>query len=80
MAAKRITPHTLRHSAATHLLRAGVDLNTIRAWLGHPRLQTTTVYADIDLKTKAKAIAACDSSALSLSPDPCPQSGRRTLI
>ena len=32
-------------------------------------MQTTTVYADIDLKTKAKAIAACDSSALSLSPE-----------
>ncbi len=69
MAAKRITPHTLRHSAATHLLRAGVDLNTIRAWLGHARLQTTTAYADIDLKTKAKAIAACDSFDLSLSPE-----------
>src|ERR1035438_4625752 len=33
--AKRISPHTIRHTTATHLLRAGVDINTVRAWLGH---------------------------------------------
>jgi integrase/recombinase XerD len=35
---KRISPHTIRHTTATHLLRAGVDINTIRAWLGHVSL------------------------------------------
>ena len=44
------------------MLRSGVDLNTIRAWLGHARLDTTTVYAEIDLEIKAKAIAVFDSS------------------
>ena len=44
------------------MLRSGVDLNTIRAWLGHARLDTTTVYADIDIETKAKAIALFDSA------------------
>lgn len=68
LAGKRVTPHTLRHSAATHLVRAGVDLNTIRAWLGHAQLQTTTIYVDTDLETKAKALAACDSSAPALDP------------
>src|SRR4029077_12696171 len=34
LAAKRVSPHTIRHTTATHLLRAGVDLNTILAWLG----------------------------------------------
>ena len=67
-AAKRVTPHTLRHSAATHLLRAGVDLNTIRAWLGHANLQTTTIYAEIDLETKAKAVAACEVPDLAPAP------------
>ncbi len=35
LTAKRVRPHTIRHTTATHLLRAGVDINTIRAWLGH---------------------------------------------
>jgi site-specific recombinase XerD len=57
---KRISPHTIRHTTATHLLRAGVDLNTIRAWLGHVSLDTTNIYAETDLTLKAKALAACD--------------------
>ena len=52
----------IRHTTATHLLRAGVDLNTIRAWLGHVKLDTTNIYAEIDLETKAKAIALCDQA------------------
>ena len=35
LANKRVSPHSIRHTTATHLLRAGVDINTIRAWLGH---------------------------------------------
>ena len=58
--AKRVSPHTIRHTTATHLLRAGVDINTIRAWLGHVSLDTTHVYAETDLVMKAKALAACD--------------------
>lgn len=55
--AKRISPHTIRHTTATHLLRAGVDINTIRAWLGHVSLSTTNMYAEIDLEMKAHALA-----------------------
>ncbi len=58
--AKRVSPHAIRHTTATHLLRAGVDLNTIRAWLGHVSLDTTNIYAETDLALKAKALAACD--------------------
>jgi integrase/recombinase XerD len=60
LAAKRISPHSIRHTTATHLLRAGVDINTIRAWLGHVSLDTTNMYAETDLETKAKALAKCD--------------------
>lgn len=57
---KRVSPHTIRHTTATHLLRAGVDINTIRAWLGHVSLNTTNVYAEVDLEMKAKALAHCE--------------------
>jgi integrase/recombinase XerD len=57
---KRISPHTIRHTTATHLLRAGVDINTIRAWLGHVSLTTTNIYAEVDLELKAKALATCE--------------------
>ena len=59
---KKVTPHTLRHTAACHLVRAGVDINTIRAWLGHSTIDTTNIYAEIDLEMKAKAVALCDAS------------------
>jgi site-specific recombinase XerD len=57
---KRVSPHTIRHTTATHLLRSGVDINTIRAWLGHVSLATTNVYAEVDLEMKAKALANCE--------------------
>ena len=57
---KRISPHTIRHTTATHLLRSGVDINTIRAWLGHVSLATTNIYTQVDLEAKAKALANCE--------------------
>ena len=55
--AKRISPHSIRPSPAVHLLRAGVDLNPIRAWLGPVSLNTTHVYAEIAFEMKAQALA-----------------------
>ena len=49
------------------LLRSGVDINTIRIWLGHVSLQTTHIYAESDLKMKAKALARCEAPLLSKS-------------
>jgi site-specific recombinase XerD len=60
LASKRVSPHSIRHTTATHLLRAGVDINTIRAWLGHVSIDTTTIYAETDLEMKAKALARCE--------------------
>ncbi len=53
---QKITPHVLRHSCACHRLRSGVDINTIRAWLGHVSLATTNIYAEVDLKAKEEAM------------------------
>ncbi len=64
LAKKRVSPHTIRHTTAVHLLRAGVDINTIRAWLGHVSLDTTHVYAEVDMEMKAKALARVDISDL----------------
>jgi site-specific recombinase XerD len=60
VAKKRASPHTIRHTTVTHPLRARVDINTIRAWLGHVCLSTTNVYAEVDLEMKAKALATCE--------------------
>lgn len=62
MQKKKIGPHTIRHTTATHLLRAGVDINTIRAWLGHVSLDTTNIYAETDLDMKAKALGMCEQN------------------
>ncbi len=42
--------------------RAGVDINIIRGWLGHVSLDTTNVYAEIDLEMKANELAKCEPS------------------
>lgn len=59
LSSKRVSPHVIRHTTASHLLRAGVDINTIRAWLGHVSLKTTNIYAETDLETKARALDTC---------------------
>ena len=56
---RRISPHTFRHTAAVHLLEAGVEVNVIRGWLGHVSLETTNRYAEINLRMKEAALQAC---------------------
>ncbi len=57
---KRTSPHIIRHTTACHLLKAGVDINTVRAWLGHVSIDTTNIYAQVDLEMKTKALKHCE--------------------
>lgn len=57
LAGKRIHPHSLRHTTAIHLLKAGIDLATISQWLGHASLNTTMRYARADIDLKRQALA-----------------------
>lgn len=65
---KRVSPHTIRHTTATHLLRSGVDINTIRAWLGHVSVNTTMIYAEVDLEMKRRALENCEARDENLKP------------
>lgn len=53
---KKVHPHCIRHTTALHLLQSGVDLNTVRCWLGHASVATTNKYVEIDLEMKRRAI------------------------
>jgi len=59
LASKLVSPHTIRHTTALHLLQAGVELNVIKSWLGHVSITTTSQYVEIDMAMKRKAIERC---------------------
>lgn len=62
---RRISPHTFRHTAAVHLLEAGVEVNVIRGWLGHADLSTTNRYAEINTNAKIQALRHTEPSDFS---------------
>jgi len=57
LASRRISPHTIRHTTAMHLLQAGVDISVIALWLGHESPVTTHHYVEADLTMKEQALA-----------------------
>jgi site-specific recombinase XerD len=61
---KRVTPHTLRHSAAMALLHNGVDLSVIALWLGHESTETTQIYLHADMQLKEQALSHATPSGL----------------
>jgi integrase/recombinase XerD len=57
---KRVTPHTLRHCFATHLLEQGVSLQVIQQLLGHSNIQTTTIYTHVSSVMIDKVVSPLD--------------------
>ncbi len=62
---KQLNPHTVRHTTAMHLLRAGNDVNMVSYWLGHADINTTHIYLEIDMEMKRKMIEKAGAPTVS---------------
>ncbi|MCP4390061.1 MAG: site-specific integrase [Gammaproteobacteria bacterium] len=58
---KKVSPHSIRHTTAMHLLQSGNDITVVKAWLGHADVNTTHGYVEIDMNMKRKALEACQA-------------------
>ena len=61
---KRVSPHTLRHTTAMHLLQSGVRFNVIALWLGHESMNTTHRYVEANLEMKEQALARLEAPGI----------------
>jgi site-specific recombinase XerC len=61
---KQVSPHTLRHTTAMHLLRSGNEVNMVSYWLGHADINTTHIYVEIDMEMKRQMLEKAPSPAV----------------
>jgi len=59
LAKKNVTPHTFRHTTALHMIQSHVDITVIKDWLGHADIRTTSLYVEINVEMKRKALEKC---------------------
>jgi site-specific recombinase XerD len=76
---KRVSPHTIRHTCAMHLLQSGVPFNVIALWLGHESPTTTHRYVEADLAMKEKALSRLEAPDTKLGRYKAPDSLMRFL-
>ena len=65
LSGRAISPHTIRHTTAMHLLQSGVDITVIALWLGHEGLSTTHIYLEADLAMKEEALSRLEPLVVS---------------
>ncbi len=59
-----LTPHTPRHTCATHMLEGGADIRHIQQLLGHEKLETTAIYTEVNICQLQEVHARCHPSGL----------------
>ncbi len=64
LAIKAVNPHTIRHTTAMHLLRAGNDVHMVSYWLGHANINTTHIYVEIDMEMKRRMLQKAEAPAV----------------
>ena len=69
---KRVTPHTLRHSFATHLLEQNIDVRIVQVLLGHAKLETTALYTQVATNTIRAVMSPLDRLTPLTIPRPTP--------
>lgn len=67
---KNIGPHSIRHSTAMHLIKAGNEINMVALWLGHADINTTHIYVEIDMEMKRKILEKATVPHMNTLPTP----------